>query len=94
MSNGEWQRESLGIRLLLEEGEFMNVIFEALQKYYGYNSFREGQYEIITNILKGKDSFCVLPTGGGKSICYQIPAVIFKGMTLVISLTRGYQLNT
>ena len=85
MINGEWQIESLGIRLLLEEGEFMNVIFEALQKYYGYDSFREGQYEIITNILKGKDSFCVLPTGGGKSICYQIPAVIFKGMTLVIS---------
>ena len=63
----------------------MNVVFEALKRYYGYSSFREGQYEIITNILKGRDSFGVLPTGGGKSICYQIPAVIFKGMTIVIS---------
>ena len=63
----------------------MNDVFEALKKYYGYSSFREGQYEIINNILRGRDSFCVLPTGGGKSICYQIPAVIFKGMTLVIS---------
>lgn len=63
----------------------MNVVFEALKRYYGYSSFREGQYEIITNILRGRDSFGVLPTGGGKSICYQIPAVIFKGMTIVIS---------
>lgn len=63
----------------------MNVIFQALNKYYGYKSFKEGQYEIITNILMGRDSFCLLPTGGGKSLCYQIPAVIFKGLTLVIS---------
>lgn len=63
----------------------MNVIFEALSKYYGYKSFKEGQYEIITNILMDRDSFCLLPTGGGKSLCYQIPAVIFKGLTLVIS---------
>lgn len=63
----------------------MNVIFEVLNKYYGYKSFKEGQYEIITNILMGRDSFCLLPTGGGKSLCYQIPAVIFKGLTLVIS---------
>lgn len=63
----------------------MNAIFEALNKYYGYKSFKEGQYEIITNILMGRDSFCLLPTGGGKSLCYQIPAVILKGLTLVIS---------
>ena len=63
----------------------MNIIFEVLNKYYGYTSFKEGQYEIIINILKGRDSFCILPTGGGKSICYQIPAMIFKGITIVIS---------
>ena len=61
----------------------MNIIFEVLNKYYGYTSFKEGQYEIIINILKGRDSFCILPTGGGKSICYQIPAMIFKGITIV-----------
>ena len=63
----------------------MSGVFEILNKYYGYNSFRKGQYEIINNILSGRDSFCILPTGGGKSICYQIPALLFKGVTIVIS---------
>lgn len=63
----------------------MNKIFEILNKYYGYNSFRKGQYEIIINILRGRDSFCILPTGAGKSICYQIPALMFNGITIVIS---------
>ena len=63
----------------------MNKIFDALNRYYGYNSFRKGQYEIISNILNKRDSFCILPTGGGKSICYQIPALLFKGVTIVIS---------
>lgn len=63
----------------------MNKIFEILNKYYGYNSFRKGQYEIISNILRGRDSFCILPTGAGKSICYQIPALMFNGITIVIS---------
>lgn len=63
----------------------MNKPLEILEKYFGYKSFREGQLEIISNILRGKDSFCIMPTGGGKSICYQIPALIFNGITLVIS---------
>lgn len=63
----------------------MNEVFEVLNKYYGYNTFRKGQYEIISNILRCRDSFCILPTGGGKSICYQIPALLFKGITIVIS---------
>ena len=63
----------------------MNRALEILEKYFGYKSFRQGQLEIISNILRGKDSFCIMPTGGGKSICYQIPALIFNGITLVIS---------
>ena len=63
----------------------MNEVFKVLNKYYGYNTFRKGQYEIISNILRGRDSCCILPTGGGKSICYQIPALLFKGITIVIS---------
>lgn len=58
---------------------------EILKKYFGYSSFRQGQYDIISNITRGKDSFCIMPTGGGKSICYQIPSLIFNGLTLVIS---------
>lgn len=56
-----------------------------LNKFYGYNSFKEGQYEVISKVISGKDCFCVLPTGGGKSICYQIPALLFHGLTIVIS---------
>lgn len=58
---------------------------ELLKKIYGYDSFREGQEEIIRTILEGKDCLVIMPTGGGKSICYQIPGLIFEGITLVIS---------
>ena len=60
-------------------------IFSILKEYYGYDTLRNGQYEIINNILNGRDTFCLMPTGGGKSICYQIPALLFEGITLIIS---------
>ncbi|MFD0620497.1 DNA helicase RecQ [Paenibacillus sp. GCM10027629] len=58
---------------------------KALQQYYGYPSFREGQKKIITSLLEGHDTLGIMPTGGGKSICYQIPALLYPGTTLVIS---------
>lgn len=63
----------------------MNRATIILNKFYGYDNFKEGQYEVINNILKKRDTFCILPTGGGKSICYQIPAILFEGLTIVIS---------
>ena len=59
--------------------------YEVLKKYFGYESFREGQQELITNILERHDVLGIMPTGAGKSIRYQVPAVMLEGITLVIS---------
>ena len=58
---------------------------QLLKKHFGYDTFRKGQEAIISNILNGKDALGIMPTGAGKSICYQIPAIIFDGITIVIS---------
>lgn len=58
---------------------------ELLKEYYGYTSFRKGQEDIIKNLLAGNDTLAIMPTGGGKSICYQIPALLLDGITIVIS---------
>lgn len=56
-----------------------------LKKYFGFATFRTGQEELIDNVLNGTDTLGIMPTGAGKSICYQLPALIFDGITLVIS---------
>ncbi|MGH7980731.1 MAG: DEAD/DEAH box helicase, partial [Limisphaerales bacterium] len=56
-----------------------------LKKYFGFNSFRPLQPEIISDSLAGRDVFAVLPTGGGKSLCFQLPALVRPGLTVVIS---------
>ena len=74
---------------------------EHLQKNFGFNTFKEPQEEIINNLLAGRDTFVIMPTGGGKSLCYQLPAIISEGCAIIVSplialmknqvdLVRGY----
>ena len=58
---------------------------QILKKYFGYDSFRSGQESIIDTILEGRDSFAIMPTGAGKSICYQVSGLLLPGITIVIS---------
>jgi ATP-dependent DNA helicase RecQ len=60
-------------------------ILKSLKRYFGHSSFIPPQGEIIRDVLKGLDSFALLPTGGGKSLCYQLPAMLLKGTALVVS---------
>jgi ATP-dependent DNA helicase RecQ len=57
----------------------------SLQEHFGFEDFREGQREVVGSILEGKDAVVVMPTGSGKSLCYQLPALILDGVTLVVS---------
>ena len=63
----------------------MSKALEVLKHYWNYNSFRPLQDAIIDNVLQGEDTFVLMPTGGGKSLCFQVPALILDGITLVIS---------
>lgn len=59
--------------------------YSILKRYFGHAKFRQGQEELIDAILSGRDALGIMPTGGGKSLCYQIPALLLPDVTLVIS---------
>ena len=63
----------------------MSDALSILKQYWSHDSFREPQSEIISSVLTGRDTFALLPTGGGKSVCFQIPAMMNPGICLVIS---------
>ena len=63
----------------------MNSLKDKLKENFGFSSFKNLQEPIIKNLLEGNNSFVIMPTGGGKSLCYQLPAIILDGTALVIS---------
>src|SRR5215217_7932423 len=76
----------------------------ALQEYFGFKEFKGQQKEIINTLLAGRDAFVIMPTGGGKSLCYQLPAMVLPGVAIIVSplialmknqvdLVRGYNSN-
>src|SRR6476620_7242336 len=77
---------------------------KALQENFGFDAFKENQEAIIKNLLAGRDTFVIKPTGGGKSLCYQLPAILSDGVAIIVSplialmknqvdLVRGYSSN-
>ena len=67
------------------EAEIKGVLLKTLQNFWGYSSFRAPQEEIVLSVIRGKDTLALLPTGGGKSLCYQLPALVLEGVCLVVS---------
>ena len=61
------------------------TIHQVLKQYWGYDAFRALQEEIVQSVLEGKDTLALLPTGGGKSICFQVPALVQPGICVVVS---------
>lgn len=70
---------------MIDKGKKMSDKLSVLKDYFGHDSFRDRQEQIVDALLDGRDALCIMPTGAGKSMCYQIPALLFDGVTIVVS---------
>lgn len=70
---------------MIDKGKKMSDKLSVLKDYFGHDSFRDGQEQIVDALLDGRDALCIMSTGAGKSMCYQIPALLFDGVTIVVS---------
>lgn len=70
---------------MIDKGKKMSDKLSVLKDYFGHDSFRDGQEQIVDALLDGRDALCIMPTGAGKSMCYQISALLFDGVTIVVS---------
>lgn len=70
---------------MIDKGKKMSDKLSVLKDYFGHDSFRDGQEQIVDALLDVRDALCIMPTGAGKSMCYQIPALLFDGVTIVVS---------
>jgi ATP-dependent DNA helicase RecQ len=66
---------------------------EALKSYFGFDGFKGEQEEIIQNVLNKKNTFVIMPTGGGKSMCYQLPAILSEGTAIIVSPLIALMMN-
>ena len=69
----------------MTDQQLIQLAKQSLQKNFGFADFRPGQLDIVLSILKKQNTLAILPTGGGKSICFQVPGLIFPGLSIIIS---------
>ncbi|UFK98576.1 RecQ family ATP-dependent DNA helicase [Kaistella faecalis] len=70
---------------MISSHDFQQLKFDTLKHFWGYDTFRDSQENIINSVIEGRDSLALLPTGGGKSLCYQLPALVLEGTCIVVS---------